>query len=425
MVKPAIPPGTFPEASSERVDRRSSIIGISKEGVETEEITEDEFIRRAREDQKDLFRTCVDFYQSYREYVDGLKAEIVLLQSHIEQHVCGEQEGRPDEEQGAGLRERIQELQEAYSQKREANQRLIKKNTELEQAIVKAAIRAAQNGDDREGTPHSQESAAATGRRTAKIDAPPTFTGEDDVTFEYWELRVRDKLSANADHYENASQRLAAVKGWAGGEAAKQLLHRSRPGAANPYKDAEDVIQHLKDIYDDANKVQKAEVAFRKLRMKPSDPFQKFLSDFTYLAQESEQPDKTWKKELYRRLPDQLQKQVMLLASDEGVTFNQFTRQCSTASDYLNEQFNARNDRRAAGGNNNNRNPPQNGNKQKEKDTEKLNPIGGAAKKEKRDRKDITCFKCQEKGHYASECPNGDVKSIELPESDDSGKEEP
>ncbi|RJE17280.1 hypothetical protein PHISCL_10383, partial [Aspergillus sclerotialis] len=117
---------------------------------------------------------------------------------------------------------------------------------------------------------------------------PPVLIDGQDPTFELWELRVRDKLDANSDHFPTARQRLAFVKGRCSGEAASHLLHRSRPGAADPYDDAEDVIQHLKMIYDDVNKDQKAMSRFYKLQIKNSDNFQKFLSEFTYLAQEAE-----------------------------------------------------------------------------------------------------------------------------------------
>ncbi|RMJ20655.1 hypothetical protein PHISP_08475 [Aspergillus sp. HF37] len=59
-------------------------------------------------------------------------------------------------------------------------------------------------------------------------------------------------------------------------------------------------------IYDDVNKDQKAMSRFRKLQMKISDNFQKFLSEFTYLAQEAEVPKRSWKEELYQKLPPSL-----------------------------------------------------------------------------------------------------------------------
>jgi hypothetical protein len=110
------------------------------------------------------------------------------------------------------------------------------------------------------------------------VTEPPTFTGtqegdKDVVLFEFWELQVWDRLAANADHFPTAALRLAAVKGWCGGEAANHLIHCSKPDSNDPYTDAEDVIQHLKLIYDDVNKEEKAKAKFHKLIMKSYDNF--------------------------------------------------------------------------------------------------------------------------------------------------------
>ncbi|RJE17931.1 hypothetical protein PHISCL_09733 [Aspergillus sclerotialis] len=91
-----------------------------------------------------------------------------------------------------------------------AVQKLVDEATEMKEMIVQQAMRIQGN---RETTPSVQESYS---RRSAKVADPPTFTGksgDDETSFEMWELRVRDKLNANADYYENAGQRLAAVKG--------------------------------------------------------------------------------------------------------------------------------------------------------------------------------------------------------------------
>jgi hypothetical protein len=110
------------------------------------------------------------------------------------------------------------------------------------------------------------------------VTEPPTFTStqegdKDVVLFKFWELRVWDYLAANADHFPTIALRLAAVKGWCGGEAANYLIYCSKPDSDDPYTDVEDVIQHLKLIYDDVNKEEKAKAKFHKLIMKPCDNF--------------------------------------------------------------------------------------------------------------------------------------------------------
>jgi hypothetical protein len=67
--------------------------------------------------------------------------------------------------------------------------------------------------------------------------------------------------------------RLAAVKGWCGGKVVNYLIHYSKPDSDDPYTDAEDVIQHLKLIYNNVNKEEKAKTKFHKLIIKSYNNF--------------------------------------------------------------------------------------------------------------------------------------------------------
>ncbi|RMJ25469.1 hypothetical protein PHISP_03661 [Aspergillus sp. HF37] len=116
-------------------------------------------------------------------------------------------------------------------------------------------------------------------------------------------------------------------------------LEASRPGASEPYQDAEDVIKHLKLIYDNVNKDQRAMPKFRKLQMKNSDKFQKSLSDFTYLAQKADIPKRTWKEELYQRLPPLLQGQAMAVVDDPETEFQAFSHYCTRRANRIEEQI--------------------------------------------------------------------------------------
>lgn len=226
---------------------------------------------------------------------------------------------------------------------------------------------------------------------------------------------MRDKLDANADHFPTARQRLATIKGWCSGEAAGHLLHRSRPGASEPYQDAEDVIKHLKLIYDDVNKDQRAMSKFRKLQMKNSDKFQKFLSDFTYLAQEADVPKRSWKEELYQRLPPLLQGQAMAVIDDPETDFQAFSRYCTRRANRIEEQI----ANRKTFGPSKPLGEKSTGEKPAGR-TDRQNTPTAAGQSEK---KGFSCYTCKQPGHLARNCPmknqEGDVKVYELPDSDD------
>lgn len=55
-------------------------------------------------------------------------------------------------------------------------------------------------------------------------------------------------------------------------------------------------------LYEDPNRVINAKDKLHDLKRKPSDQFQSFLSDFTYLAVEAGLAKQEWKEELYRKL---------------------------------------------------------------------------------------------------------------------------
>jgi hypothetical protein len=49
----------------------------------------------------------------------------------------------------------------------------------------------------------------------------------------------------------------------------------------NKYRDAADIFDHLKTLFEDANRAN-AKAKYRRLFMKASDIFQEFLSEFSY-----------------------------------------------------------------------------------------------------------------------------------------------
>ncbi|KAE8550159.1 hypothetical protein EYB25_006380 [Talaromyces marneffei] len=118
------------------------------------------------------------------------------------------------------------------------------------------------------------------------------------------------------------------------GEAAEHLLPRFRKDSPQRYRDVDDIIEHLKTIYHDANRVTSAKRAFRRLYMNDTK-FQVFLSKFVLNAQESELPATQWKDKLYERLSPEMQKQLVKESYDDTLSYQNFVRECHQTANRL------------------------------------------------------------------------------------------
>ena len=70
----------------------------------------------------------------------------------------------------------------------------------------------------------------------------------------------------------------------------------------DPFETADDMIQHLANIYEDPFQVQNACRDYRKLVMKPTETFTDFYTCFLHLAGEGQIPDKDLCPDLYDKL---------------------------------------------------------------------------------------------------------------------------
>lgn len=61
-----------------------------------------------------------------------------------------------------------------------------------------------------------------------------------------------------------------------------------REDSPNPFTDAEDMFDHLKTVFEDENRVSKAEDNLHALQMKKDTRFQDFIADLTQYAQDAE-----------------------------------------------------------------------------------------------------------------------------------------
>ena len=171
-------------------------------------------------------------------------------------------------------------------------------------------------------------------RKSTKIPDPPMLTGGKEPQFEDWLLLMTQKLAANADHFDTPQLRMAYVASRCKGKARKHLTPRMRDDALNPYTDSKDMLNHLKTIYDDPNRVTTAKHQFRQLYMKNGDKFHDFLSEFLYLAAEAGVAEDSWKDELYIKLTTKLQELCITESYKDG-PFQEFSSAVSQTASLL------------------------------------------------------------------------------------------
>jgi hypothetical protein len=73
------------------------------------------------------------------------------------------------------------------------------------------------------------------------------------VQFDNWLVLIKQKLTKNANHYDIPSLRIALVLGYMTGKAQRHMAPRLREGAINRYKDLDEILKHLKVIYNNPN----------------------------------------------------------------------------------------------------------------------------------------------------------------------------
>jgi uncharacterized coiled-coil protein SlyX len=169
----------------------------------------------------------------------------------------------------------------------------------------------------------------ATSRKSAKIPDPPLLDNEQDPLFKDWLLAMKQKLEANADHYDSPTLRVAYVASRCEGTARKHITTRLREGALNQYTDSDDMMKHLETIFSDPNRARIARRKYHDLVMKPTEKFHAFLSEFMYLAAEAGVDEDLWKEDLFNRLPFKLQELMITTYNDDTKKFKEFTDLCA------------------------------------------------------------------------------------------------
>ncbi|KAM7209973.1 hypothetical protein V8F06_014643 [Rhypophila decipiens] len=180
----------------------------------------------------------------------------------------------------------------------------------------------------RQGSPAS----TVTTSRAGKLKDVPAWHDEekkDEIKFPSWLRRISNKLKVNADLYPDDDAKFAYIE---------SRIEAKAMAALEPYVDGShpaqlttsaELLEHLKDMYEDPNKRRTARADFKKLVYEMSDDFGEFKSDFVRLAGASGRVHDEWKEEFRDRLPVTLQLQLVTSFVDNSVDFKEYVKRAT------------------------------------------------------------------------------------------------
>lgn len=398
-----------PNNDTNQENRRSSIMIDGEDGEAQHMVTLEEFLQFVSEKPEWLYEKLRLIHQRYEECLEDYEVHRAERELH-------------DKGQDGDIAVLHQKLEDVEQQLTEVKS---------ERDIFGSQIaRLMMNGAN-----SHQSSPAPALQKTTKIPDPPMLTDGKEPRFEDWLLLMSQKLTANADHFNIPQLRIAYIASRCESKARKHITPRMRDDAMNPYTDSKDVLDHLKTIYEDPNRVATAKHQFRQLYMKTSDKFHEFLSEFLYLAAEADVAEKDWKDELYTKLTTRLQELCISDRIKDG-TFQEFSSAASQTASFL-EVINHRNQKSRVFTPNKdtNRGANRSGTTIKKEPilSRSSSPTAPQTSGAGRDQlmKEGRCFHCQEHGHLARDCPTkaatSELKELEqkAPENElnkDAGK---
>ncbi|ODH12532.1 hypothetical protein ACO22_06601, partial [Paracoccidioides brasiliensis] len=243
-----------------------------------------------------------------------------------------------------------------------------------------------------------------TTQRSVKIDDPKHLTDGKESKFEHWLSQMKNKLWENADHYPTEHMRIAYIENQTDGDAAHHIAPCMEEDHPEQYQTAEEIFEHLKSIYEDANKLQNAKSDYHKLIMRNGDNYHEFVTKFLHLAGEAKIAKEDYKTDFNDKLFFDLQRMVAV-ANATTNTYAEFQKICAQAAHTL-QTINATQKSKSLWGNGSNifkQNTLWASDSQTSHSTSATK--SPTIKKALGTHPDIQCYYCKEKGHIARNCP--------------------
>ena len=266
-------------------------------------------------------------------------------------------------------------------------------------------------------------------RRSTKLPDPPILTDGLNPTFDDWIEGMRDKLRANADHYNTEDMKMAYLASRVGGKAKLQLSSRRRPDAINPFRNAEAMLEALIAVFEDPDRRQTAAQEFQKL-YQGKKSFNDFWGEFQRLTAELNMDEATLLFNLHDKLSLE-QKEALL--NDSSTNVLELAQKCRVVDRRL-QGIKAQKSRssRFRAATSSATSPVNLANSNRlSSESRPVTPTRPSTIKREltpnqlRLKQEARCFFCKEPGHMATACPDKASKAaISLVEEfSDSGKE--
>lgn len=423
MAKPAeIPPSEGSHAHG--FTRRLTLLmnqvesdGMDEDtGGEAESVSYEEFTEHWKTDPTCCWEAITQIYRNLKNRSDQRGEDLTLMNERVIE-LNEEADTLKDQKEAAILeRDHLTAALNAANQERDD---ALKQLDQVRRERDEFALQIARGF----GSVGSQTFPAGISSKSIKIPDPPLLGNGKDPRFEDWFLAIKQKLQANADHYNTPTLRIAYVASRTEGNARKHIAPRLRDDTPNPYKDATDMLVHLENVFADPNRERVAKQKYNTLYMRPSTKWHDFLSEFLYLAAEAGVVEETWKDDLYNKLTLRMQELTMPAYNDDTKSFREFTDYCNRTATNIENMERIRSRMNNAGGGTRSKGTATTGGTTTQ--AAKTNLTTTAAKgrtatpsldEETRKRLMVEgkCFHCFKPGHIGPNCPEKRIEQLKV-----------
>ncbi|KAK0637674.1 hypothetical protein DIS24_g10595 [Lasiodiplodia hormozganensis] len=334
-------------------------------------------------------------------------AVIELARSH--DHLC---QAEPENDDPTRLQLEVRNLRES----------LAAENTEKLAAQTQAATLTTEVAKLKEdilhmararGTASPAPVATSSSKSKAKFPDPPRFSNNKSLNFRAWKANVLNKLRIEARSYELEQDKIAYIFSRTEGEANQHMIPRMDETSPLAYQTADDVIKHLTQVFSNPFMKEKALTDYFRLRMFSNESFEDFYSRFTKVATEAEVPATSWFHDLWMRLTNTLQLEIQPIKTTLNENVEQLASVCR-AQDHIrqNQKQNVERRKNTTSYNSVRANASSASSTQNpslpNKPVKKAKPDIKKEPDEEKERflKEGLCFKCENKGHLARDCPS-------------------
>ncbi len=159
------------------------------------------------------------------------------------------------------------------------------------------------------------------------------FTDEDESTWNSWRIKINDKLQTNINHFDNENICIAYVIFRLEDDAAEHIFAWCQHDASHSYISINELLEHLKEIYDELNRNRKCCHEYNALKQADKS-FNIFYFNFMKLFSYLDYDDCTLMNDLQNKINNRLQNALSICSEN----FTSLTRLRIFLQDINNKQ---------------------------------------------------------------------------------------